>query len=28
MFTLRDCLWPIPTGELTKNKELIQNPGW
>jgi hypothetical protein len=28
MFTLRDCLWPLPTSELNKNKQLIQNPGW
>ncbi|GHT79116.1 membrane protein [Bacteroidia bacterium] len=27
-FNLRDCLWPLPTAELNKNKELIQNPGW
>ncbi|GAP73160.1 RagB/SusD domain-containing protein [Candidatus Symbiothrix dinenymphae] len=28
MFTLRDCLWPLPTDELNKNSKLIQNPGW
>ncbi|GHT56016.1 membrane protein [Bacteroidia bacterium] len=28
MFTLRDCLWPIDLGELDKNSNLIQNPGW
>jgi hypothetical protein len=28
LFTQRDCLWPIPTAELNKNKDLIQNPGW
>ncbi|GAP72777.1 RagB/SusD domain-containing protein [Candidatus Symbiothrix dinenymphae] len=28
LFTLRDCLWPIPTLELTKNVKLKQNPGW
>ncbi|GAP73011.1 RagB/SusD family nutrient uptake outer membrane protein [Candidatus Symbiothrix dinenymphae] len=28
MFTLRDCLWPLPTSELNKNEKLIQNPGW
>lgn len=28
MFTLNDCLWPIPSTELTKNSKLIQNPGW
>ncbi|GAP72193.1 RagB/SusD domain-containing protein [Candidatus Symbiothrix dinenymphae] len=27
-FNLRDCLWPLPTEELNKNTELIQNPGW
>jgi hypothetical protein len=27
-FTLRDYLWPLPTAELNKNKQLIQNPGW
>ncbi|GHT24824.1 hypothetical protein FACS189430_10460 [Bacteroidia bacterium] len=28
MFTLKDCLWPIPSTELLKNSKLIQNPGW
>jgi hypothetical protein len=28
MFTLRDCLWPLPSSELNKNSRLIQNPGW
>ncbi|GHT23146.1 starch-binding protein [Bacteroidia bacterium] len=27
-FTLRECLWPIPTTEMNKNVKLIQNPGW
>jgi hypothetical protein len=27
-FTLRDCLWPIDLDELTRNVNLIQNPGW
>ncbi|GHT22962.1 starch-binding protein [Bacteroidia bacterium] len=27
-FTLRDCLWPLPTDELNINSKLIQNPGW
>ncbi|MDE6650801.1 MAG: RagB/SusD family nutrient uptake outer membrane protein [Paramuribaculum sp.] len=24
----RDYLWPIPSGEIDKNPDLIQNPGW
>lgn len=27
-FALRDYLWPIETGELRINKNLVQNPGW
>lgn len=27
-FGKKDYLWPIPTSELLKNKNLIQNPGW
>lgn len=27
-FRLRDYLWPIPTNEIIKNKNLVQNPGW
>ncbi len=27
-WTLKDCLWPLPTGELNKDENLIQNPGW
>ncbi len=26
--TERDYLWPIPSGEIDKNPELTQNPGW
>ncbi|GAP72989.1 RagB/SusD family nutrient uptake outer membrane protein [Candidatus Symbiothrix dinenymphae] len=28
VWTLRDCLWPLPTDELNKDENLIQNPGW
>ncbi|MFM8711719.1 MAG: RagB/SusD family nutrient uptake outer membrane protein, partial [Sphingomonadales bacterium] len=21
-------LWPIPQGEIDKNKNIVQNPGW
>jgi hypothetical protein len=27
-FILRDYLWPISEGEINKNSNLIQNPGW
>lgn len=27
-FIVRDCLWPISVGEINKNANLIQNPGW
>ena len=27
-FSERDYLWPIPEGEVIKNPNLIQNPGW
>jgi hypothetical protein len=28
LFTEKDCLWPLPISDLTKNSKLIQNPGW
>ncbi|MGV8136695.1 MAG: RagB/SusD family nutrient uptake outer membrane protein [Mangrovibacterium sp.] len=28
VYNERDVLWPIASSELTKNKNLIQNPGW
>lgn len=28
LFTERDMLWPIPSVERERNKELTQNPGW
>jgi hypothetical protein len=28
IFTLKDCLWPLPTTEIIRNPNLIQNPGW
>jgi hypothetical protein len=27
-FTIKDYLWPISLGEINKNANLIQNPGW
>ncbi|MET3114129.1 hypothetical protein AAKU52_001862 [Pedobacter sp. CG_S7] len=27
-FGLRDYFWPIPTQEIIKNRNLVQNPGW
>jgi hypothetical protein len=27
-FRLRDYFWPIPTGEIIRNTNLVQNPGW
>ncbi|MDR2473605.1 MAG: RagB/SusD family nutrient uptake outer membrane protein [Tannerella sp.] len=27
-FSFRDCLWPISLGELNRNSNLKQNPGW
>ncbi|MDR1501857.1 MAG: RagB/SusD family nutrient uptake outer membrane protein, partial [Prevotella sp.] len=27
-FLIRDYLWPISVGEINKNSNLIQNPGW
>ncbi len=26
--TDRDQYWPIPSGEIDKNPDLVQNPGW
>lgn len=27
-WSITDCLWPIDKGEMEKNSNLIQNPGW
>jgi hypothetical protein len=27
-FGMKDYLWPLRTGNLLRNKNLVQNPGW